>query len=743
VIGQNIAMLMPEPDHSAHDSYLTNYIRTDRPRVIGIGREIVGKHKNGEIIALELSVSEYYVQGYRYFTGILRDIRERKRIMADLEQARLNAEQANRAKSNFLAAMSHEIRTPMNGVIGMIDVLQQSSLDNAQTKMANVIHDSAFALLAVIDDILDFSKIEAGKLNIESVPMNIDTLVEGVCETLNHMALKKDVELTLFVDPALHSDVLGDPVRVRQILINLANNAIKFSCGQGRQARVSVRVTQKPTARPGEQVIDFCVTDNGIGIDDATQARLFSPFTQADSTTTRTFGGTGLGLAISRQLANMMHGEISVRSAPDKGAEFTVRLPFAILSADADTERPPALLAGLSCLVVGDAQTIASDLVRYLAHDGAQVTRVDDTDAAQRWIGQRPAGQNVVIVDIVSRTTSPPEELLVAAHARPDLEVRFVVIGRGRRRGCRLEADGDISVDANIMSRRTFLKAVALAAGKVVDQSLLAPPDWAKTTPIVLTPMSREEARRAGRLILIAEDNAINQKVIQHQLTLLGQTADMADNGSEALARWQSGDYAILITDLHMPKMDGYALTEAIRAAESVQSPARRIPIIAFTANALKEEPERCRSVGMDDYLSKPVQLTTLKAMLEKWLPAVAEAAPDLPTPAATPVDVNVLKALVVDDAAIIAEFLHDFRISADKIALELRSAITHDNPVMAGAAAHKLKSSARSVGALALGDLCAKMERLGKTGQGAELALLMPAFEAEVQAVCCYLDSY
>ena len=377
-------------------------------------------------------------------------------------------------------------------------------------------------------------------------------------------------------------------------------------------------------------LLEFRVTDNGIGMDAATQARLFTAFTQADASTTRSFGGAGLGLAISRHLVKLMGGEITVQSEPGTGSTFTVRLPFVL---------PPT-------------------------QSGAGAVHI----AA---VGDRVYG-------------------------RKDL------------------------------------------------------PDNAGATS---APLPRKEVRRQDSLILIAEDNEINQKVILQQLKLLGQTADVADNGREALECWQGGGYSLLLTDLHMPEMDGYELTAAIRTAEKTGN--ARMPIIAITANALKGEAERCRKVGMDDYLSKPVQLASLKAMLEKWMP-VAESVPidsnsvdSAPLQTATtptqsvPVDVNILKALVGDDEAVIREFLRDFRISAAKIAAELKAACNSLHAAQAGALAHKLKSSARSMGALALGELCAEMEQAGKAGQIEALAVLMPRFEAEIAAVDKYLGLF
>jgi len=256
--------------------------------------------------------------------------------------------------------------------------------------------------------------------------------------------------------------------------------------------------------------------------------------------------------------------------------------------------------------------------------------------------------------------------------------------------------------------------------------------------------LSREEARQQGSLILIAEDNEINQKVILQQLKLLGKTADVADNGREALELWQNGTYGILLTDLHMPEMDGYELTAAIRASETGKT---RTRIIAITASAIKGEAEHCRAVGMDDYLCKPVQLVNLKAMLEKWLPVAVKSTPIEPMPvlivAPAPVDVNVLKASIGDDVAMVSEFLHDFRINAAEIAVEVRTACAAGQAAAASAAAHKLKSSALSVGALVLDELCAEMEKAGKAGDVETLAALLPKFEQELASIEHFISEF
>ncbi|MGH8798555.1 MAG: PAS domain S-box protein, partial [Caldimonas sp.] len=321
VVGRNIATLVPalgSPVGAAPDGPAGQTTREAR-----------GLHRSGAGLALEVAVSHYRIRGQRLWTAILRDIGERVAIMADLEQARSDAEQASRAKSEFVATMSHEIRTPMNGVIGMIDVLEQTELAAEQATMLGLARDSAHSLMEIIEDILDFSKIEAGKIELECQPMSIPAIVEKVCALVAGVAGAKGVELATRVDASVPEAVWGDALRVRQVLMHLVTNAIKFSSGRGVVARVAVSVAAARST-VGTAVLELAVEDNGIGIDAATIGTLFKPFSQADASTTRRFGGTGLGLVISRHLVELMGGEISVCSTPEVGSTFTVRLPFEI-----------------------------------------------------------------------------------------------------------------------------------------------------------------------------------------------------------------------------------------------------------------------------------------------------------------------------------------------------------------------------------------------------------------------------
>ena len=721
-----------------------------------VSTDICVRRKNGSTFYVDISAGRLRVDNKDCIIAIFRDITERKQSQdaiyhlneelerkvltrtAELELARLEADQANRAKSEFLAAMSHEIRTPMNGVIGMIDVLQQSKLNDVQVDMANVIRDSAFALLNLINDILDFSKIEAGKIRLDSAPMSLSGVIESVGDMFMHSAFKNNVSLRIFVDPALPGQVVGDAGRLRQILVNLVGNAVKFSGGQSRSGKVSLRVGLLLDNHQSISV-EFCVRDNGIGMDAATQATLFTPFAQANSSTATKFGGTGLGLIITQQLVHLMDGEIIVSSELHKGTEMRVRLPFNLLPQSTEARDLAPALVGLVCLLVGFEDSLEGDLANYLAHAGAQPRPVD-ADKARRVLLNYPAGQYVVLFDHTV-TESERISLREIVRSRFDLKVGWVVIGRGERRRSRVVDDALVVLNGDSLHCSELVRAVGIAAGRVNAE--IETQSTPSASASAVGPPTREMAIQQGSLVLVAEDNEINQKVIQHQLHLLRRAADFADDGREALEKWQSGEYSLVLTDLNMPVMNGWDLSVAIRRAETGGS---HIPIVALTANALKAEADRCREMGMDDYVSKPVLLAELKAALDKWLPAASEAFPLASTPpqadTSAPVDLSVLKELTHDDAEIIREFLVDFQISAARIGRELHLACDAGQAVVVGELMHKLKSSARSMGALALGTVCAEMEAAATAGCSEALTLLLPRFDQELSAVILFIES-
>ena len=670
------------------------------------------------LIALLLTLLAATTTFLLLFGSIVRDIRERGRIMLALGQARVEAQQATQAKSDFLAAMSHEIRTPMNGVIGMLELLQQTSLLPEPQEMVRLIRESADSLLTIIDDILDFSKIEAGKLRIERLPISLADTIERTCSLLNRLAQRKGTVLTVFCDPAIPARVSADPTRIRQVLLNLLSNAIKFSGDMERPGRVSVRARLVQTHEDRAEV-EIRVSDNGIGMDTTTRARLFNSFMQADLSTTRRYGGTGLGLAITRHLTRLMDGTIEVESTPGVGSVFTVRLPCAVLPADPGTR----ILHGITCLLVAAPSGIADDLACYLEADGALVQRcrhVPATDAVPR------TGPDALAVWVIEADDDLPalESLLRVLREQLEREMRVVLIAVSReQRPVRAAADGIATLDGNVLSRQALCIAVARAAGR---QVLVADKVQQAPERIHTMAVTREQAIRDRTLILVAEDHELNQKVIRGQLRMLGYAVDVVPDGRAALEHWRSGVYGLILADLHMPVMDGYDLALAIRVAEGGGP---RTPIVALTANALDGEAERCRNAGMDDYLSKPASLVSLSNVLNRWLHGVERAAERR-------VDVSVLEALVGSDPALIREFLEEFNASAQRSGTELMTAVGLGRALEAAAAAHKIKATARSVGAYPLADICAALEEAGNAADLEAVRRLVPQFQAELAAV-------
>ena len=645
-----------------------------------------------------------------------------------LERARQDAEQASRAKSAFLAAMSHEIRTPMNGVVGMIDVLAQSRLDPDQREAVQTIRGSSFTLLGLIDGILDFSKIEAGRMELERLPVPLGELVESVCRSLASVASEKGVGVRVFIDPALPARAWADPTRLRQIVTNLLGNAIKFSAGHSASlGRVSVRALASDDGKSWT----MAVADNGVGMAPATLDRLFNSFSQAETSTTRRFGGTGLGLAISHRLAALMGGSIDVTSELSVGSTFTVRLPIEPIEGDRPVEVPD--LAGVNCVIVEGPEIDAGAFAAYLSAAGAIVRCAPDPTSA---IAAARTLANGVVLAHQDRSAGAPA-LPPAFDAAP--EVRKVLLTIRPEAFTSRPGRNVVAAFGNALGRLSLLRAVATAAGRACPVVELADqmPGPQRFTPAPTV----EIARANGTLILVAEDDAVNRKVIQQQLALLGHAAEIFPDGAQALAAWRRGSHALLLTDLHMPAMGGYALASTIRAEER----GRRMPILALSANALQGEAVRARAAGIDEYLTKPMQLRLLGDALEMWL----AAAPELvgPAPAngrAAPVfDPAVLPLFVGHDSESLRDCLEQYLISAQVLATEIRSTFASRELQQLGASAHKLKSSSRAVGALALAVACERLEEAALDENRTVLAGCAAAFEDAVRTLEPHLRAH
>ncbi len=678
---------------------------------------------------------------------------------AELARALEAADAANRTKSTFLAMMSHEIRTPLNGVIGMAEVLAQSDLPERERAAARTIQQSGRGLLAIIDDILDASKIEAGQLTLDVGDHELRPMVEEVCATLAPVAVAKEVDVALFVAPELPRRVACDPNRLRQVLYNLLGNAIKFSSGRvACRGRVSVRLEPAGDA-PAQLVIR--VADNGIGMTPEVQARLFQPFVQGERSTTRRFGGTGLGLAITHALVERMGGTIAVQSTPEVGATFTVTLPLVpAISAPPGSADAHRLLDGVSAFVAlpPSPRCDPHDLARLLAHAGATVRVVGSLgEAAQQ---ARRAGRCVIL-------RAPPPDRDggdAAVDALPG--ACQLVVQMGDYPQLRLVRPTVVTLALDFLRGDRLVDAVAVAAGRASPGLAPRGPEESVRFPLG-HPLTDEEARALGRLVLVAEDDAVNQKVIRRQLELLGYRGDVAGNGAEALRKWRAGGHALLFTDLHMPVMDGYALASTIRAEEP---PSQHLPIVALTANALRGEAEHAHVAGMDAFLTKPVPLERLKAVLEQWVPWSRGGTPPLRVPLAPsdgsggaphlippgvaapmgappasaggpPLDVAVLRQFVGDDPVAVRDFLVAFRATAEQQTNEIREGAAAADLPRVARMAHRLKSTARAVGALPFGEGCADLERVAKLGDIDGVRARLPGFDDQLRRLLEAVD--
>lgn len=621
IVGQNIKMLMPSSIAQNHDLYLRRYNGEQNSRVVGLSRELEGLRSSGEVFPLELRVSTIRAADKVMFVGLIRDITERKALEArerevaeELKRARQAADDANQAKSDFLANMSHEIRTPMNAVIGLSDLCLMTELSTKQRDYLSKIHRSATSLLGIINDILDFSKIEAGKLDIESVPFEIDGVLENLATVIQVKTQQKGLELLFDRDPAIPSVLLGDPLRFSQILINLCNNATKFT--EKGEILVSIKLLEDRSSETNPTIrLDCSVRDTGIGMTAEQISRLFQSFSQADSSTTRKYGGTGLGLAISKQLTQLMGGDIWVESEPGVGSTFKFQINQGVTSEHDGRHFEPALdIRDLSVLVVDDNHTSQEILVGYLSAFNYQVQCASSAKEA---------------LDLINRIDAPPFDLIVTDMMMPEMNgLEFASVVRGMTKiSTKLKIIMISAFHSSEIRGRNGSDAIDDFLKKPISPShlfdsimMIFGHEVASSTRKRFKELSVDDPQLAaiqGANILLVEDNEINQQVASELLQHARFLVEIANHGQEALDKLERQRFDCVLMDIQMPVMDGYTATKHIRS----QLRFHDLPVIAMTANASLEDREKSLAMGMNAHVNKPINPPELFETLLKWIP--------------------------------------------------------------------------------------------------------------------------